>query len=208
MRDTLHGRVVMRRPVVEMARTLGRNPVVEGQAPVDGGPATPVDENARARGLHPETVPSRDVNAQRGGAGWATARDRFPGRVDRASASRGDGTAGHRDPVVNRRATSPDPRPQARVSAVSPAAVPATADGILVAAAGPDPRRQRACARSPGVAPPRRSSATREWRTRAAAGPDPRRACARAPRAARYQGDGAHAVSATASIAIAVTAAQ
>jgi len=48
---------------------------------------------------------------------WA---DQFvPGRVDRAPAGRGDGAAGHRDPVVNRRAASPDPRPQARVSAVS-----------------------------------------------------------------------------------------
>jgi len=28
----LHGRVVMRRSVVEMARTVGRNPVVDGRA--------------------------------------------------------------------------------------------------------------------------------------------------------------------------------
>jgi len=60
-----------------------------------------------------------DGNAQRSGAGWATARDRFPGRVDRAPAGRGDGTVGHHDSVVNRRAASPDPHPQASVCAFS-----------------------------------------------------------------------------------------
>ena len=99
-----------------------------------------------------------DVNAQRSGAGWATARDRFPGRVDRASAGRGDGTAGHRDTVVNRRATSPDPRPQARVFAVSRMAALATGDEIFLAATGPDPRRKQACARPPETA---RGSRTR-----------------------------------------------
>jgi len=58
-------------------------------------------------------------------------------------------------------------------------------------AADPDRDRQRACPRSPGSCTPRRSSATREWRTRtfifiAATSPDPRRqqACARSPGAA------------------------
>ena len=59
--------------------------------------------------------------------------------MDRASASRGDGTAGHRDTAVNRRALSPDPRPQARVFAVSRATAPATADGIFIAAPPPPP---------------------------------------------------------------------
>jgi hypothetical protein len=62
---------------------------------------------------------SRNANAQRSGAGWAEARDRFPGRVDRAPVGRGDGTADHRDSAVNGPAASPDPRPPARVSAVS-----------------------------------------------------------------------------------------
>ena len=91
--------------------------------------------------------PLYNDNAQRSGAGWATARDRFPGRVDRASAGRGDGTAGHRDSVVNRRATSPDPRPQASVFAISRS----VASGrIFLAAASPDRDRKRACPQSPG----------------------------------------------------------
>ena len=147
-RDRLHGRVVMRRSVVEMAPTVGRNPVVDGRDPVAGGPATPLNENVTAR-KPSSNLSCKDVNAQRSGAGWATARDRFPGRVDRVSADRGDGTAGHRDTVVNRRATSPDPRPQARVSAVSRTAAPGSADGIFIAATDPDRDRQRACLRSP-----------------------------------------------------------
>ena len=149
------------------------------------------------------TIWSReDGNAPRSDAGWAEARDRFPGRVDRASAGRGDGTAGHRDSVVNRR----DPWPAAghplerkcggsheqRNAQRSDAGWVTSRDrlhGRLVArrwvvemAPGvgrntavdgrvrdPDPRRKQACARSPGTA---RGSRTRTTIFVAAAAPD------------------------------------
>jgi hypothetical protein len=41
------------------------------------------------------------------------------GRVDRAPAGRGDGTAGHRDTVVDGRASGPRPAARARVFAFS-----------------------------------------------------------------------------------------
>ena len=45
--------LVKRRSIVEMARTVDRNTVVEGRDPVAGGPATPLDENALAREAPP-----------------------------------------------------------------------------------------------------------------------------------------------------------
>ena len=71
-RDRLHSREVARRWVVEMARTVGRNPVVDGRDPVAGGPATPLNENAVVRGEYlPENGPSarRQRAAERRGLG-------------------------------------------------------------------------------------------------------------------------------------------
>ena len=53
-------------------------------------------------------TPRCNANAQRSGAGLA----KLHGRVDRAPAGRGDGTARHRDTAVNGRTASPDPRHQ------------------------------------------------------------------------------------------------
>jgi hypothetical protein len=118
-----------------------------------GNRPPPLHEHGVARGSpNLSDRSSRNVNAQRSGAGWAEARDKFPGRVDRASAGRGDGTVGHRDTVVNRRAASPDPRPQARVSALSPTPFRRTRAGIFVAARSPAPRpppRVSAISRTP-----------------------------------------------------------
>src|SRR5882724_3172236 len=71
-RDRLHGRAVVRRSVVEMARTVGRNTVVDGRDPVAGGPATPLNENAVVRGEYlSENGPSarRQRAAERRGLG-------------------------------------------------------------------------------------------------------------------------------------------
>ena len=51
-----------------------------------------------------------DDNAQRSDAGWATARDRFPGRVVERRPVVGMAPPYMLDTVVNRRATGPDPR--------------------------------------------------------------------------------------------------
>src|SRR5438128_4973381 len=68
---------------------------------------------------------ARDLaNAQRSAAGWVTARDRLHGRVvDRRSVVE-MAPAHSLDTVVNGRATDPDPRAPARVSAFSPTRSP------------------------------------------------------------------------------------
>jgi hypothetical protein len=60
-----------------------------------------------------------NVNAHSSEAGCGTERDKLHGRVDHASAGRGDGTALHRDTAVNGRAMDRSPAERERVLAFS-----------------------------------------------------------------------------------------
>jgi hypothetical protein len=60
-----------------------------------------------------------NVNAHSSDAGCGTERDELHGRVDHASAGRGDGTALHRDTAVNGRAMGRSPAERERVLAFS-----------------------------------------------------------------------------------------
>ena len=65
-----------------------------------------------------------NVNARSVEGVCGTERDELHGRVDRASASRGDGTATHRDTAVNGRAMGRKPTERERVLAFSPSVRP------------------------------------------------------------------------------------
>jgi hypothetical protein len=63
--------------------------------------------------------PRVNGNAHSGEVGCGTERDKLRGRVDHASAGRGDGTALHRDTAVNGRAMDRIPAERERVLAFS-----------------------------------------------------------------------------------------
>ena len=72
------------------------------------------------QGHVPAGTRSRLANAQRSAAGWVTARDRLHGRVVDRRPIVEMAPPHSLDTVVNGRATDPDPRALARVSAFSP----------------------------------------------------------------------------------------
>jgi len=68
-RDQLHGRVVKRQSVAEMAPPVTRHTAVHARAPMAVGPATPLDEHAVEHELA-SILSHENDNAPRSDAGW------------------------------------------------------------------------------------------------------------------------------------------